>query len=74
MSSASPIDAEEIAKEIVRVAQESISEEDLRQGVEYILRSKVIERLKEAEKTEIPYASWRPPRARYEVTLVRQKG
>jgi hypothetical protein len=70
MSSASPIDAEEIAKEIVRVAQESISEEDLKQGVEYVLRSKVIERLKEAERTEIPYTSWRPPRARYEVTLV----
>jgi len=70
MSLAFSVDAEEIAKEIEKVARESISEEDLRQGVEYILRSKVIERLKEVEKTEIPYASWKPPRARYEVTLV----
>ena len=64
------VDAEEVAKEILEVARESVSEEDLKQGVEYLLRSKVIERLKEVEKTEIPYASWRPPRARYEVTLV----
>jgi hypothetical protein len=55
MSLAFSVDAEEIAKEIERVACESISEEDLRQGVEYILRSKVIERLKEIEKTEIPF-------------------
>jgi methylase of polypeptide subunit release factors len=64
------IDADEIAWEIRRVAQESVSEEDLKQGVEYIIRRMVIERIKEAEKTEIPYASWRPPRARYEVTLI----
>ncbi|RSN72688.1 Eco57I restriction-modification methylase domain-containing protein [Candidatus Methanodesulfokora washburnensis] len=69
-SSAFSVDAEEIAKEIQEVARESITEEDLKQGVEYILKSKVIEKLKEVEKTEIPYASWRPPRARYEVTLV----
>jgi len=70
VSSAFSVNAEEVAKEILEVARESVSEEDLKQGVEYILRSKVIERLKEVEKTEIPYASWRPPRARYEVTLV----
>jgi hypothetical protein len=70
MSSAFPVDVEEVAKEILEVARDSVSEEDLKQGVEYVLRSKVIERLKMAEKTEIPYASWRPPRARYEVTLV----
>jgi hypothetical protein len=70
MSLAFSVDAEEIAKEIERVACESISEEDLKQGVEYILKSKVIERLKEIEKTEIPFASWKPPKARYEVTLV----
>jgi hypothetical protein len=70
MSSIFSIDAEEIAKEIERIARESASEEDLKQGVEYVLRSKVIERLKEAEKTEIPHTSWKPPRARYEVTLV----
>ncbi|PUA32966.1 MAG: hypothetical protein B9J98_03520 [Candidatus Terraquivivens tikiterensis] len=64
------VDAEEIAEEIRKVASESVSEEDLRQGVEYILKSKVIEKLKEAEGVEIPYASWRPPKARYEVTLV----
>jgi hypothetical protein len=64
------VDAEEVAEEIKRVASESISEEDLKQGVEYILRSKVIERLKAAEGVEIPYGSWRPPKARYEVTLV----
>ncbi len=62
------IDVEEIAEEISRVASESISEEDLKQGVEYILRSKVIERLSEVDR--VPYSSWRPPRARYEVTLV----
>jgi len=64
------VDAEEVAEEIKKVASESISEEDLKQGVEYILRSKVIERLKAAEGVEIPYGSWRPPKARYEVTLV----
>jgi hypothetical protein len=70
MSLTFSVDVEEIAKEIQEVAHEAISEEDLKQGVEYILKSKVIEKLKEVEKTEIPYASWRPPRARYEVTLV----
>jgi hypothetical protein len=70
MSSIFSIDAEEIAREIVKVAQESISEEDLKQGVEYIIKRNIIERIKEVEKTEIPYASWKPPTARYEVTLV----
>jgi len=70
VSSTFSVDAEEVAKEILEVARESVSEEDLKLGVEYLLRSKVIERLKEVEKAEIPYASWRPPRARYEVTLV----
>ena len=64
------IDAEEIAKEIRKVATESISEEDLRQGVEYIIRNRIIEKLREIEKIKIPYSSWKPPRARYEVTLV----
>lgn len=58
------VDAEEIAEDIKRIASESISEEDLKQGVEYILKSKVLEKLK------IPWAPWRPPKARYEVTLV----
>jgi len=70
MSSTFSIDAEEIAKEIVKVAQESISEEDLKQGVEYIIKRNIIERIKEVERTEIPHASWKPPGARYEVTLV----
>jgi len=64
------VDAEAIADDIRRVASESVSEEDVRQGVEYVLRSKVVERLKAAEGVEIPYGSWRPPKARYEVTLV----
>ncbi len=58
------IDANEVAEEIRKVASESITEEDLRQGIEYILRSKVLEKL------QVPWGSWRPPRARYEVTLV----
>jgi len=58
------VDAEEIAEEIKKVASESISEEDLRQGVEYILKSRVLEKL------QIPWGSWRPLKARYEVTLV----
>jgi hypothetical protein len=73
MSSFFTIDAEEIAEEIKKVAQESISEEDLKQGVEDILRNKVIKKLEEIdkdEKTKISYVSWKPPRARYEVTLV----
>jgi len=64
------IDCEGVAEGIRRVASEAVSEEDLRQGVEYILRSEVIEKLRCAEGVEIPYSSWRPPRARYEVTLV----
>ena len=63
------VDAEEVAEEIRRVASWAKSEEDLKQGVESVLRSKVIERLK-VGGDEIPYASWKPPRARYEVTLV----
>jgi len=58
------VDVEEIAEKIRKVASESISEEDLRQGVEYILRSKVLEKL------QVPWGAWRPPKARYEVTLV----
>jgi len=64
------VDAEKIAEEIKKVASESISEEDLKQGVEYIIKRNIIEKIKEVEKTEIPYASWKPPKARYEVTLV----
>ena len=70
MESGFSVDAEEVVKEIKRVASESVSEEDLRQGVEYILKSRVIERLKAVEKAEIPYASWKPPEARYDVTLI----
>ena len=58
------VDAGEVAEEIRKASSESITEEDLRQRVEYILRSKVLERLK------IPWGRWRPPKARYEVTLV----
>ncbi len=66
------VDIEEIAKEIKRVASQSEKEEDLRLGVEYVLRNKVIEKLKEIEKAEIFLSSSRPiiPRPRYEVTLV----
>ena len=65
------IDAEEIANEIIKIAKESISEEDLKQGVEYIIKSKIIEKLKSIEKdSEIPYGKWKPPKARYEVTLI----
>ncbi len=53
------VNAEEIAEEIKRAVSESIIEEDLRQGVEYNLKSKIIEKLKEIEKVEILYASWR---------------
>jgi hypothetical protein len=59
------VDAEEIADDIRMVASGSVSEEDLRQGVEYVLRLKVVERLKAAEGVEIPYGSWKPPKARY---------
>ena len=64
------IDVEQVAEGIRRVASEAVTEEDLRVGVEYILWSEVIEKLRRAEGVEIPYSSWRPPRARYEVTLV----
>lgn len=64
------IDLEEITNEIKRIASESISEEDLKIGMEYVLRNKVIERLREVERVKIPYTSWKPPKARYEVTLV----
>jgi len=64
------IDVERVAEGIRRVASEAVTEEDLRVGVEYILRCEVIEKLRRAEGVEIPYSSWRPPRARYEVTLV----
>jgi len=64
------VDAEEVAEEIRKAASESLTEEDLRQGVEYILKRRVIEKLKEIEGEGVPHASWQPPRARYEVTLV----
>jgi len=55
------VDAEEVAEEIRRVASESVTEEDLRQGVEYVLKRKVIEKLKEVEGEGVPHASWKPP-------------
>jgi hypothetical protein len=70
MTGSFTIDIEDIAKEIKEVARQSSSEEDLRQGVEFIIKTKIIEQLKQVEKVEIPYTSWRPPKARYEVTLV----
>jgi hypothetical protein len=57
------IDSEEIAKRIKNAALEASNEADLRQEVEYILRSLVIEKLK------MPLGSWKPPKAKYEVTL-----
>jgi hypothetical protein len=57
------IDAEEIALNIRKAASEANNEADLRQEVEYILRSLVIEKLK------MPLSSWKPPKAKYEVTL-----
>jgi len=70
MTGSFTIDIEDIANEIKEVARQSSSEEDPRQGVEFIIKTKIIEQLKQVEKVEIPYASWRPPKARYEVTLV----
>jgi len=70
MTGSFTIDIEDIANEIKEVARQSSSEEDLRQGVEFIIKTKIIEQLKQVEKVEIPYTSWRPPKARYEVTLV----
>ncbi|MEM3941879.1 MAG: hypothetical protein QXM43_01275 [Desulfurococcaceae archaeon] len=64
------INVQEIAEDIKRVASEAITEEDLRINVEHVIKNKVIERLKELEKTEIPYGSWKPAKAKYEVTLV----
>jgi len=64
------IDLEELVKRIVEAAAESISEEDLRIRVEHILQELVIKRVGGAAKEEIPLAAWRPPKARYEVTLV----
>jgi hypothetical protein len=64
------IDLDEVAGEILEAASRSITEEDLRINVEYIIRSKVVERIWEAGKPDIPIASWKPPHAMYEVTLV----
>jgi type II restriction/modification system DNA methylase subunit YeeA len=54
----------------LNAASRSVTEEDLKINVEYVIRSRVIERLREAGKPDIPVASWRPPRASYDVTLV----
>jgi hypothetical protein len=70
MSEGNIIDLEELASRIAEAARESISEEDLRIRVEHILQELVVRRVGGAGKGEIPLASWRPPRARYEVTLV----
>jgi len=70
MSEGNIIDLEELASRIAEAARESISEEDLRIRVEHILQELVVKRVGGAGKGEIPLASWRPPRARYEVTLV----
>jgi hypothetical protein len=70
MSGDNIIDLEGLASGIVEAARESISEEDLRIRVEHILQELVVRRVGGAGKGEIPLASWRPPRARYEVTLV----
>jgi hypothetical protein len=70
MKTNSVLDVEEIAEEIKRAALSSTTEEDLRVNVEYVIKNKIIERIKELEKIEIPYAPWKPPTARYEVTLV----
>jgi len=70
MKASSILDIDEITEEIKKAAQESTTEEDLRIKVEYVIKSKIIERIKELEKIEIPYAPWTPPAARYEVTLV----
>jgi hypothetical protein len=70
MKASSILDIDEITEEIKKAAQESTTEEDLRVNVEHVIKSKIIERIKELEKIEIPYAPWTPPTARYEVTLV----
>lgn len=59
---ASLIDVEGVVREIERIAREARSEEDLRLGVESILKSRVLERLGDVM---LSY-----PKARYEVTLV----
>ncbi|MEM3872620.1 MAG: hypothetical protein QXE05_08690 [Nitrososphaeria archaeon] len=64
------IDVEKIVQSIKSAASESISEEDLKMRIEYIIRTEVFDKLKEIEGTEIPYTSWRPTWARYEATLV----
>jgi type II restriction/modification system DNA methylase subunit YeeA len=66
----SPIDLDEVAREVLEAASKSVTEEDLKINIEYVIRSRVIERLREAGKPDIPVASWRPPRASYDVTLV----
>ncbi len=45
MGVSSFIDAEEIAKEISKAASESITEEDLKQRVEYIIKDRIIKKL-----------------------------
>ena len=57
-------DVEKIAQDIRETASESENEEELREGTEYVLRSMVTEKLR------IPSSPWKPPRARYEVTLI----
>jgi hypothetical protein len=70
MSEGNIIDLEELTSRIAEAARESVSEEDLRIRVEHILQELVVRRVGGSGKGEIPLASWRPPRARYEVTLV----
>lgn len=66
----SPIDLDEVTREILEAASRSVTEEDLKINVEYVIRGRIIERLKETGKPDVPITSWKPQHASYDVTLV----
>ncbi len=58
------VDIEEVANEIRKAASEAENEAQLMHDVEYILRSRVLDRL------NVPWGRWLPPKAKYEATLI----
>jgi hypothetical protein len=58
------VDIEEVANEIRKAASEAENEPQLTHDVEYILRSRVLDRL------DVPWGRWLPPKAKYEATLI----